>query len=117
MKAANLKSFLVSANLGNFTWNLKTGAKSFTSVIEVSNCEDEILTRVQIVSDAVNRARQLIHTPSNIKNPEWIAKQAKKYANGAKVEVKSGVQLKEFGGLKAVGGSSPKPGPRFIKMS
>ena len=117
LKAAHLKSFLVSANLGNFTWNLKTGAKTFTSVIEVSNCEDEILTKAQIVSDAVNRARQLIHTPSNIKNPEWIAKQAKKYANGAKVEVKSGVQLNEFGGLKAVGGSSPKPGPRFIKMS
>jgi len=117
LKAAHLKSFLVSANLGNFTWNLKTGAKTFTSVIEVSNCEDEILTKAQIISDAVNRARQLIHTPSNIKNPEWIAKQAKKYANGAKVEVKSGVQLNEFGGLKAVGGSSPKPGPRFIKMS
>ena len=117
LKPAQLKSFLVSANLGNFTWNLKTGAKTFTSVLDVSNCEDEILTKAQIVSDAVNRARQLIHTPSNIKNPEWIAKQAKKYANGTKVEVKSGVQLNEFGGLKAVGGSSPKPGPRFIKMS
>ncbi|MBU6263171.1 MAG: leucyl aminopeptidase family protein [Actinomycetales bacterium] len=117
LKPAQLKSFLVSANLGNFTWNLKTGAKTFTSVLEVSNCEDEVLTKAQIVSDAVNRARQLIHTPSNIKNPEWIAKQAKKYANGTKVEVKSGVQLNEFGGLKAVGGSSPKPGPRFIKMS
>lgn len=117
LKPAQLKSFLVSSNLGNFTWNLKTGAKTFTAVLEVSNCEDEILTKAQIVSDAVNRARQLIHTPSNIKNPEWIAKQAKKYANGTKVEVKSGVQLNEFGGLKAVGGSSPKPGPRFIKMS
>ena len=26
LKPAQLKSFLVSANLGNFTWNLKTGA-------------------------------------------------------------------------------------------
>jgi leucyl aminopeptidase len=59
----------------------------------------------------------LIHTPSNIKNPVWIAKQAKKYANGTRVEVKSGAALKDFGGLRAVGGSSPKPGPRFIKMS
>ena len=54
---------------------------------------------------------------SNIKNPEWMAKQAKKFANGVKVEVKSGAELKEFGGLCAVGGSVPKPGPRFIKMT
>jgi leucyl aminopeptidase len=117
LKKAETKSFLVSANLGNFTWNLKSGTKAFTSIIEVRNGDLEVLKSAQLVSDAVNRARQLIHTPSNIKNPEWIARQAKKYANGAKVEIKSGAALKEFGGLRAVGGSSPKPGPRFIQMT
>lgn len=117
LKNSELKSLLISANLGNFTWSLKPSAKQLTSIIEVSKLDEVNIKNAQIISDAVNRARQLIHTPSNIKNPEWIARQAKKYANGSKVEVKSGVALKEFGGLRAVGGSSPKPGPRFIKMS
>ena len=117
LKSAQAKSFLVSMNLGNFTWNLKTGAKVLTAKVEVANIDEATISSAQIVSDAVNRARSLIHTPSNIKNPEWIAKQAKKLANGVKVEVKSGAELKEFGGLRAVGGSVPKPGPRFIKMT
>lgn len=117
LKAAQVKSFLISANLGNFTWTLKSNSKENKLNLEVTNVDETIIQQAQIISDSVNRARGLIHTPSNIKNPEWIAKQAKKYANGAKVEVKSGVALKEFGGLRAVGGSSPKPGPRFIKMS
>ena len=117
LKANEAKSFLISSNLGNFTWNLKSGAKAATATIEISRCDEGTTKSAQVISDAVNRARQLIHTPSNIKNPEWIAKQAKKFANGAKVEVKSGVALKDFGGLRAVGGSSPKPGPRFVKMS
>jgi leucyl aminopeptidase len=54
---------------------------------------------------------------SNIKNPAWIAKEAKKLATGCKVEVKAGKELSEFGGLLAVGGSSPIPGPRFIKIT
>ena len=117
LKSAQAKSFLVSMNLGNFTWNLKTGTKVLTAKVEISNVDEATLDSAQIVSDAVNRARSLIHTPSNIKNPEWMAKQAKKLSNGVKVEVKSGAELKEFGGLRAVGGSVPKPGPRFIKMT
>lgn len=117
LKSAQIKSLLVSMNLGNFTWNLKTGAKALTAKVEVANIDESTINSAQIVSDAVNRARSLIHTPSNIKNPEWMAKQAKKFANGVKVEVKSGAELKEFGGLRAVGGSVPKPGPRFIKMT
>ncbi len=117
LKSAETKSILVSANLGNFQWSLKTGSKPLTASVEVTNTTEEVIKSAQVISDAVNRARQLIHTPSNIKNPDWMAKQAKKFANGAKVEVKSGAALKEFGGLQAVGGSSPKPGPRFIKMS
>lgn len=117
LKAAQAKSFLISANLGNFTWTLKSNSKELNLNLEITDVDEAIIHQAQTISDAVNRARQLIHTPSNIKNPEWIARQAKKYANGAKVEVKSGVALKEFGGLRAVGGSSPKPGPRFITMS
>ena len=57
LKKDETKSFLVSANLGNFTWNLKSDAKTFISNIEVRNGEIEVLKSAQLVSDAVNRAR------------------------------------------------------------
>ena len=116
LKPEALKSFLISANLGNFQWSMKSGAKPSTCTLEVSNCTDEIVKQAQVISDSVNKARELIHTPSNIKTPAWIAKQATKI-DGCQVEVKSGAALESFGGLRAVGGSSPNPGPRFIKMT
>ena len=116
LKSHQYKSLLISANLGNFQWSLKRDQKPANSQVSVP-ADDGVIKSAQVISDAVNRARELIHTPSNKKNPEWIAKQAKRLANGAKVEILSGRALKEFGGLLAVGGSSPKPGPRFIKMT
>ena len=116
LKSHQYKSLLISANLGNFQWSLKRDQKPANSQVCVP-ADEGVIKSAQVISDAVNRARELIHTPSNMKNPEWIAKQAKRLANGAKVEVLSGRALKEFGGLLAVGGSSPKPGPRFIKMT
>lgn len=117
LKASEIKAFLISSNLGNFQWNLKSSSKPLNSILEISNTDEAVISSAQVISDAVNRARVLIHTPSNLKNPDWMARQAKKLAKGVRVEVKSGKALKEFGGLQAVGGSSPKPGPRFIKMS
>ncbi len=68
------------------------------------------------------RARDLIHTPSNIKNPLWIAQEAKKLVKkvdspALKIEIKSGSDLAKFGALIAVGNSSPKPGPRLVQLS
>ena len=116
LKPDAAKSFLISANLGNFQWSMKSSAKSSTCNLEVSNCNDQTINQAQIISDAVNKARALIHTPSNIKTPAWMAKEASKIKS-CQVEVKSGAALKEFGGLLAVGGSSPNPGPRFIRMT
>lgn len=48
-----------------------------------------------------------------------MAVEAKKIAaaKGLEIKVLSGKDLAEFGGLVAVGGSSPNPGPRFIQIS
>jgi leucyl aminopeptidase len=48
-----------------------------------------------------------------------MGKQAELFAKGTTLNVKilAGAELKEFGGLRAVGGSSPKPGPRMIEVS
>jgi leucyl aminopeptidase len=48
-----------------------------------------------------------------------MAEQAKKFAknNSLSVKVKSGKELSEFGGLRAVGNSSQKNPPRFVEVS
>jgi leucyl aminopeptidase len=49
----------------------------------------------------------------------WMANQARAIASehGLQINVLSGSALKEFGGLRAVGNSSPNPGPRFIHLT
>jgi leucyl aminopeptidase len=61
----------------------------------------------------------LVHTPSNIKSPLWVAAEAEKIAaeNGLEIRILAGKELAEFGGLRAVGNSSPKPGPRFVEVT
>jgi leucyl aminopeptidase len=48
-----------------------------------------------------------------------MAEEAKKIADekGLAISVLSGKELAPFGGLRAVGNSSPKPGPRFIELT
>jgi leucyl aminopeptidase len=52
----------------------------------------------------------------------WLANEAKRLirlakSSSLKISVLAGKQLQEFGGLRAVGNSSPKPGPRFIQIT
>ena len=63
--------------------------------------------------------RDLIHTPSNMKSPQWMATQAKKALGKfpATVTVHQGAKaLSRFGGLTAVGNSSPKRPPAMIEI-
>jgi leucyl aminopeptidase len=64
--------------------------------------------------------RDLIHTPSNLKSPQWMARQARKALSKYPVAIKvhQGAQaLSRFGGLRAVGNSSPKRPPAMIEIS
>jgi leucyl aminopeptidase len=65
-------------------------------------------------------ARNLATTPSNIKNPAWVAAQARSVAeaSGLGVTVLDDVALRRegFGGLLAVGGGSETP-PRLVQLS
>lgn len=121
-KSEAVVAYAVALVSSSYIWNLKTSSTNKPAkFIIVGNFEKEI-SRAKTLSDAVWRARDLIHTPSNIKNPAWMALQAKSMITKAKskdltIEVLSGSALKEFGGLFAIGNSSPKPGPRFIKVS
>lgn len=114
-----VQAYATSIALGAWVWNLKTDKKKEEPVIFVASKDEVVIKTAATVAKAICCARDLVHTPANIKTPAWMGKQAELYAKGTglKVEIFAGAALKEFGGLRAVGGSSPKPGPRMIKIS
>ena len=115
----DIKAHSISIALGAWVWNLKTDKKKEEPTILIAAMDKKIVRESAVIAKAICRARDLIHTPANIKTPAWMAKQAAEFAKGTNLKVKifAGVELKEFGGLRAVGGSSPKPGPRMIQVS
>ena len=118
-KRDEIIAFATSAVLGEYTWNQKTTPKPSSSEIEIVTADAEPVEFAGVISSAVCRARDLIHTPANIKTPLWMANQARAIASeyGLDINVLGGIALKEFGGLRAVGNSSPNPGPRFIHLT
>ncbi len=108
--------------LASYSWNQKSKPNPKPATVVVIGDYESELTRARILGGAVWRARDLVHTPSNIKNPLWMANQAKSFVAAAKnpalsISVKAGKELNDFGGLQAVGGSSPKPGPRLVELT
>ena len=116
---SEVKGHAISIALGAWVWNLKTDKKKEEPTIVVGSKDSELIKAAASIAKAICRTRDLIHTPANIKTPAWMGKQAEEFAKGTglKVEILAGAALKEFGGLRAVGGSSPKPGPRMIQVS
>jgi leucyl aminopeptidase len=118
-KRDEIIAFATSAFLGHYTWSQKTTLKETNPEIEIVALDAEPVDYARTIATAICRARDLIHTPSNIKTPLWLAQQAQEIAkvHGLDISVLSGAGLKDFGGLRAVGNSSPKPGPRFIHLT
>jgi leucyl aminopeptidase len=110
--------FLASA-LATYTWSEKTSTAPETPEFILAGDFAEIQERSTVLLKATWNARNLIHTPSNIKSPAWMASQAKILAKNPllSVKVKSGRELAEFGGLRAVGNSSQENPPRFVEVS
>lgn len=119
VKKAEVKAHAISIVLGAYTWNLKTSTPAEIPTFTIATNEVEALAEANSVAEALVLTRDLIHTPSNIKNPLWMAQQAKKIADekGLSIKVLAGKEIAQFGGLVAVGMSSPNPGPRFIELS
>jgi leucyl aminopeptidase len=116
---AEIRAHGVSILLGAYTWNLKTGKPAEIATIAIATKDAASVSEAGVIARALYTARDLIHTPSNIKNPLWMAQEAKKIADekGLAITIRSGKELARFGGLRAVGNSSPKPGPRFIEIT
>jgi len=114
-----IRAHAVSILLGAYIWNLKTGKTAEIPTIVIATKDKDTVREATVIARALYTARDLIHTPSNIKNPLWIANEAKKIAEdkGLAISVLAGKELAKFGGLRAVGNSSPNPGPRFIELT
>ena len=114
-----LKAFAISVQLGAYIWTQKTGATQELPQFLFATENPDVIVDAGVIASAISRTRDLIHTPSNIKTPLWMATEAEKIAeeNALDIRILSGKELAEFGGLRAVGNSSPNPGPRFVEIS
>ena len=86
----------ISMALGAWVWNLKTDKKKEEPELLIGSKDKESVEDAAAISQAICRARDLIHTPANIKNPAWMGKQAELFAKGTglKVKIFSDTELK-----------------------
>ena len=120
---AALRAFVEGLVLGSFEFHWRSqGAKSqpVERVVLAGGAERQpVVDRALAVARAGWRARALATTPSNLKNPAWLADQAVAWAQEAGLEatVLDERQLEEqgFGGIVAVGRASATP-PRLIRL-
>lgn len=89
------------------------------SLVNTGSGAPSAVHRAVARSGATALARRLIHTPPNIKDPQWLADQAVAVAgrSGLEVRVWDADELREsgFGGIVAVGSGSARP-PLLVQM-
>lgn len=119
-KSSVVGSAIALANASySFSMKSKKDEKSPTVFYFHKDFADQI-NRANAFIEATYIARDLIHTPANIKTPAWLASEAKRIGAKKKdisIKVRAGRELAEFGGLRAVGNSVPEPGPRMIEIT
>ncbi|WP_158849177.1 leucyl aminopeptidase [Saccharothrix deserti] len=81
----------------------------------------EVVRKANTLAAATSLSRDLANTPSNVKDPSWLAAAAARAARGVpglQVDIRDEKWLAEqgFGGVLAVGGGSSRP-PRFIELT
>jgi len=125
-----IQAFAEGLALAAYTFSRKSGpAKPATAPVQAARLHvdpeadrgevEAALGRAATIARAVHLARDLTNTPSNIKDPSWLAEQAADIAerSGLSVRVWDEAQLaaEGFGGLLAVGSGSSRP-PRLIQI-
>lgn len=117
---AEMRAFVEGALLAAYAWRTRGQAKAPLKTLVLTGTEPSAaLDRGVAVGRATWLARDLVHTPSNIKDPVWLADQARSVAreSGLDVRVRDERQLAAdgFGGIVAVGMGSARP-PRLIEL-
>lgn len=95
------------------------GAEVATDIVLV-DAEADVVGRAVRRAGATLVARNLANAPSNIKNPAWMARQARTLASRTGLDLRvwdeKALAAGGFGGLLAVGGGSATP-PRLVQLS
>jgi leucyl aminopeptidase len=79
----------------------------------------ELVRRAAVLAQATALARDLANTPSNVKDPAWLAGMATRIAGKVTdvvVRDEKWLAAHGFGGVLAVGGGSARP-PRFVELT
>jgi leucyl aminopeptidase len=116
-----LTAFVEGLILGSYEFRLGAEADEPAAVtlVGVSPEDRPYLEAGRRNAAATAWARDLANTPSNIKNPQWLAAQARSLSRfGAKVTVRNARWLEQngFGGMLAVGAASLSA-PQLIEAS
>lgn len=121
---SGLRALVEGLVLGSFEFHWRSEGAKAQPVAEVRLAggpdRQPVVERAASIALAGWRSRALATTPSNLKNPAWLAEQATVWAgqSGLELEVLDDTQLREqgFGGIVAVGQASAAP-PRLIRLT
>lgn len=114
------QTFLESMLISQYQWSEKSQKKSDQPSFFLLEADREEVERISTLTSYLFLARDLIHTPANVKTPAWVASRITAIAGKlSRVEVvtKAGREIEKFGGLRAVGGSSKVHPPRFVTVT
>lgn len=123
---AGLRAHFIALALSTYAWSERSKVDAvkpterFEVLVKDIKRAAKVASVATIYSDAVWMARDLIHTPSAEKSPQDIADFAKKVVGKElSIRVRNEDQLERegFGGLIAVGMSSPDRAPRLVEIS
>jgi leucyl aminopeptidase len=119
---AEVRAFVEGLLLAPYAWRVKSAGKApvGTVVLAMTAPERSAVTEGTAVGAAAWLARDLVHTPSNIKDPAWLAEQAREMAErhdlGVRIWDESELAAEGFGGIVGVGMGSARP-PRLIELT
>ncbi|WP_454085760.1 leucyl aminopeptidase family protein [Georgenia sp. Marseille-Q6866] len=121
--AALLEGFWLTAYRGpRMAQSPRPGKPAASRLVLLGNDADAaVIAAARTAATATVRARFLAATPSNVKNPQWLAEQAQALAAGVpgvSVEVHDETWIREqgMGALLAVGSGSATP-PRLVTVT
>lgn len=124
-KASGQRAHMIALALSTYAWSDKKktdGIKpteKFEILVKDLARGKKVAEEAAIYNSAVWNARDIIHTPAETKSPQYLADFAKKIGKGLTVKVRdeNALEREGFGGLIAVGMSSPDRAPRLVEIS
>ncbi|MGQ4266739.1 leucyl aminopeptidase [Nocardiopsis changdeensis] len=118
-------AFAEGALLASYTFTLKTAEpeaaqRPAPAIDVVGDAPAEALARGVVLARATALARDLINTPSQTKDPAWMAERAREVAAESGLDIRvwdeEDLENEGFGAILAVGRGSSRP-PRLVQVS